>query len=94
MTWRIELARKAARSFERAPKSGRARLQRSIDALERDPRPAGKLVKALKGPHDEFLRLRVGDYRIIYEVFDSERLVLIHGIVQRKDLEEWLRQQQ
>jgi len=36
--------------------------------------------------------MRVGDYRIMYEVLDAERVVLILGIVQRKDLEQWLRQ--
>jgi mRNA-degrading endonuclease RelE of RelBE toxin-antitoxin system len=38
------------------------------------------------------LRLRVGDFRILYEVFDADRVVLIHGIVARKELEQWLRQ--
>jgi hypothetical protein len=28
----------------------------------------------------------------MYEVMDSERMVLTHGIIHRKDLEEWLRQ--
>lgn len=36
--------------------------------------------------------MRVGNYRIMYEVIDAERVVLILGIVQRKDLEQWLRQ--
>jgi len=36
--------------------------------------------------------MRVGDYRIMYEVVDADRLVLILGIIQRKDLEQWLRQ--
>ena len=36
--------------------------------------------------------MRVGDYRIMYEVVDADRVVLILGIVHRRDLEEWLRQ--
>jgi mRNA-degrading endonuclease RelE of RelBE toxin-antitoxin system len=36
--------------------------------------------------------MRVGDYRIMYEVIDADRVVLILGIVQRMDLEQWLRQ--
>jgi mRNA-degrading endonuclease RelE of RelBE toxin-antitoxin system len=36
--------------------------------------------------------MRVGDYRIMYEVVDADRIVLILGIIQRKDLEQWLRQ--
>lgn len=92
MTWRIELARAAARIVERASKPDRRRLERAIDALGANPRPAGKLVKAIQGPHDEFLRLRVGDFRVLYEIFDADRVVLIHGIVNRRELEEWLRQ--
>ena len=92
MTFRVELARSAARGFERAPRSERKRLERAIDALARNPRPSGKLVKAIHGTKDQFLRMRVGDYRIMYEVLDADRLVLILGIVQRKDLEQWLRQ--
>ncbi|MDQ6877178.1 MAG: type II toxin-antitoxin system RelE/ParE family toxin [Candidatus Dormibacteraeota bacterium] len=92
MTFRVELARSAARAFERAPRSERRRLERAIDALARNPRPPGKLVKAIQATKDDFLRMRVGDYRIVYEVVDADRVVLILGIVQRKDLEQWLRQ--
>jgi mRNA-degrading endonuclease RelE of RelBE toxin-antitoxin system len=57
-----------------------------------NPRPPGKLVKAIQGTKDEFLRMRVGDYRIMYEVVEAGRVVLILGIIHRKDLEQWLRQ--
>jgi len=36
--------------------------------------------------------MRVDDYRIMHEVVDADRVVLILGIIQRKDLEQWLRQ--
>jgi mRNA-degrading endonuclease RelE of RelBE toxin-antitoxin system len=36
--------------------------------------------------------MRVGDHRIMYEVVDADRVVLILGIIHRKDLEQWLRQ--
>lgn len=92
MTFRVELARSATRAFEPAPRPERRRLERAIDALARNPRPPGKLVKAIQGTKDDFLRMRVGDYRIMYEVDDADRVVLILGIIQRKDLEQWLRQ--
>ena len=93
MTYRVEISRSAARAFERAPKAERVRLERAIDALSRNPRPAGKLVKAIQGRRDQFLRLRVGNYRLMYEVDDTNKVVLMLGIIHRKDLEEWLRQQ-
>jgi len=92
VTFRVELARSAARAFERARRPERRRLERAIDALARNPRQPGKLVKAIQGTKDQFLRMRVGDYRIMYEVVDADRVVLILGIVHRRDLEEWLRQ--
>ena len=93
MSFRVELARAAARSFERAPRPERKRIERAIDALATNPRPPGKLVKAIQGTKDGFLRMRVGDYRIVYDVMDADRVVLILGIIHRKDLEQWLRQQ-
>jgi len=92
LTWRVELSRAAARAFERASKPDRKRIERAIDRLATNPRPPGKLVKAIQGPHDDFLRLRVGEYRILYEIFDADRVALIFGIVAREDLEAWLRQ--
>ena len=93
MTYRVEMSRSAARAFERAPKAERVRLERAIDGLSRNPRPPGKLVKAIQGSRDQFLRLRVGNYRLMYEVDDANKIVLMLGIIHRKDLEEWLRQQ-
>ena len=92
MTYRVEVSRSAARAFERVSRPERRRLERAIDALAHNPRPPGKLVKAIQGSKDQFLRMRVGDYRIMYELLEADRMVLILGIVQRKDLEQWLRQ--
>ncbi len=88
---RVELSRQALRSFERLGPSDRTRVTRALDGLERDPRPSGKLVKALSGTRDSFLRYRIGDLRLMYEVDDPERLVLVVGLVHRKDLEDWVR---
>ena len=92
MTYRVEVSRSAARAFERASKTERHRVERAIDALSKNPRPPGKLVKAIQGSRDAFLRMRVGNYRLMYEVDDANKMVLILGIIHRKDLEEWLRQ--
>ena len=92
MTYRVEVSRSAARAFERPPRAERLRLERAIDALSKNPRPPGKLVKAIQGNKDAFLRMRVGNYRVMYEVDDPNKTVLILGIIHRKDLEEWLRQ--
>jgi mRNA interferase RelE/StbE len=92
VTYRVEVSRSAARTFERAPRPERRRLEQAIDALARNPRPPRKLVKAIQGSKDQFLRMRVGDYRLMHEIQDADHVVLILGIVQRNDLEQWLRQ--
>jgi len=48
-------------------------------------------VKTIHGLDDSFHRLRVGDLRVMYDVIDEERVILVLGIIQRGDLERWLR---
>ena len=48
-------------------------------------------MKSIKGAADSFQRLRVGDYRVIFDVVAEDRVVLVAGIVHRGDLERWLR---
>ena len=89
--FRVELSRQARRVFERLPAADRSQVAKALDALEREPRPRGKQVKAIKGTRDAFLRYRVGDYRLLYETVDVDHVVLVAGIVARKDLEDWIR---
>lgn len=58
----------------------RRRVQSAIDRLAGDPRPNG--VVALAG-HKGLLRIRVGDYRIIYTVDDGVLLVLVVDVDHR-----------
>jgi mRNA-degrading endonuclease RelE of RelBE toxin-antitoxin system len=48
-------------------------------------------VRTIQGAVDSFHRLRVGDYRVMYDVIPEDRLLLVLGIVHRGDLERWLR---
>jgi mRNA interferase RelE/StbE len=56
------------------------RIKSATEALRTEPRPHG--VKALAGQHG-WLRIRVGDYRVVYEVRDSELVVLVIEIGHR-----------
>ena len=60
----------------------RERFGAAIDALAADPRPHG--AEKLAG-RDDF-RIRVGDYRIVYAVDDTERLVLVARIAHRREV--------
>ena len=74
MPYRIELSKPAVRQFEKLSKAVQTRLKPRIDALAHNPRPQG--VKKLAG-EDELYRLRVGDYRIIYQILGKVLLVVV-----------------
>ena len=59
------------------------RIQRAIDNLQAEPRSAG--CKKLAGSSNRY-RIRVGDYRIIYEVEDATVRVLVLAIGNRRDI--------
>lgn len=51
----------------------------------------GKSLKSIRGRRDRFFRLRVGELRIMFDLLEDERVLLVHAIVNRGDLERWLR---
>ncbi len=59
------------------------RIDRKIEALANDPRP--NRVKKLQGSENSY-RVRVGDYRILYEVEDAAVLVLIVRVAHRREV--------
>ena len=62
----------------------------AVEAV-RQGRIGGKTVKAIQGASDAFHRLRVGEHRIMYDVIEEDRVILVLGVVHRGDLERWLR---
>jgi mRNA-degrading endonuclease RelE of RelBE toxin-antitoxin system len=48
-------------------------------------------VRTIRGAADSFHRLRVGDYRVMYDLIAEDRVLHVLGIVHRSDLERWLR---
>ena len=66
-------------------------LQTPLSSSRTPGRVSGKSVKTIRGTDDTFHRLRTGDYRVMHVVFDSDRVILVLGIVDRADLERWLR---
>lgn len=82
--YRIEIDRDAQRWLAQlTDEKLRRRLVAAIDGLALNPRPGG--VKKLKGFERRY-RIRVGDYRILYEVRDGMLLVLVLDVGDRKDI--------
>lgn len=82
MSYRIELKPVARRAMARLPLEVRQRLGKAIDGLKLDPRPPG--CKRMKGQAS--FRIRVGDYRVVYDVEDSVLRVLVVKVGHRKDV--------
>lgn len=83
MRYRIEFRPAAERSFLKLPASLRARLRPHIDGLAAEPRPHG--AKKLTGSRDRW-RIRVGDYRVIYEIHGEVLLVLVLALGHRREV--------
>jgi mRNA interferase RelE/StbE len=83
MTYRIEVKPQAERALAKIPNPHRRRIARAIDALARNPRPPGSAK--LAGSDDAY-RIRVGDYRIVYQVLDKVLIVYIIRVAYRKDI--------
>jgi mRNA interferase RelE/StbE len=81
--YEIELKPSAAAELARIPRKVRERIAVRIDALAAVPYPPGS--KKLEG-EDETYRIRVGDYRILYQVKDDVLLILVVRIAHRKDV--------
>ena len=83
MRYAIEFTAAAARDFRKLPPAVQRRIGSRIDFLGVNPRPAG--VRQLAAS-EKLLRIRVGDYRVIYQVLDDLLRVLVVTIGHRRDV--------
>ena len=81
MSYALTIERAARKSLEKISPPHQERLIEAIEALAADPRPPG--VKKLRGR--EAWRIRVGAYRVIYEIHDDELVVLVVRIRHRRE---------
>jgi mRNA interferase RelE/StbE len=81
--YRILFAPAALRQFRKLSSQLQKRLRPHVDALADNPRPAG--VVKLSGS-DDIYRIRVGDYRIIYEIQDVGLVVLVLKVGNRREI--------
>ncbi|KKL68530.1 hypothetical protein LCGC14_2124060 [marine sediment metagenome] len=83
MPYRVEIKRSAQKELAALPKRDRRRVMSAIAGLAANPRPDGarKLVGA-----DDAYRIRVGDYRIVYQVADRVLVVYVVRVAHRKDV--------
>lgn len=83
MAYSISVSKDAAKSFRRIHRHDAARIKAAILALAENPRPPGSVQ--LVGGEGE-MRIRVGDYRVVYEVIEEEIVVLVLRIGHRREI--------
>lgn len=83
MTYEVRFTKAARKVFKKLSSELQNRIQAKIDELAIQPRPNG--VKKLKGEENSY-RIRIGDYRVIYDIFDDILLVSVVEIGHRSDV--------
>ncbi len=80
--YRIEIDKAAEKAIKSLDKPIRLRIEAAIDDLCSEPRPSG--CTKLTG-HDGW-RIRVGTYRILYEIMDQVLVVHVVKVDHRRDI--------
>lgn len=81
MSYRVRIKESAAKALENLQQGDRFRILQAIDRLAVEPHAGG----VLKGEFAGLRRLRVGSYRIIYEVINDELTVLVVRVAHRRE---------
>jgi len=81
--YRVEFKPSAAKSVRKLDAGTQRRVIARAEALAENPRPPG--AEKLEGMRDLY-RIRVGDYRVIYQVADEVLLVLVVRVGHRGDV--------
>ncbi len=82
--YRIEITSRAQKDYKKLDPPVREKISRKILELENNPFPSQ--FKPLTGAGAAQYRLRVGDWRILYDVYDDAREVLILRLGHHKDI--------
>lgn len=82
MTYSVSIKQSAAKALEKIARDDRYRIIDAIDQLKENPAAGG----VLKGEFSGLRRIRVGSYRIVYEVQDQQLVVLVIRIGHRREV--------
>lgn len=82
MKYQVFIERYAVKQILKLDKNAIPLVKSSIAGLAENPRPFG--YKKLKG--EEAFRIRVGSYRIIYEIDDNKIMITVVSVGHRKDI--------
>ncbi|MDM8545056.1 type II toxin-antitoxin system RelE family toxin [Candidatus Venteria ishoeyi] len=81
--YRIAFNRNAAKTFEKLERSLQKRILGKIEALAMEPKPLDS--RKIMGM-DNAYRIKVGNYRIVYDIFDETLLIEVLRIGHRREV--------
>ncbi|MFM7571791.1 MAG: type II toxin-antitoxin system RelE family toxin [Snowella sp.] len=84
MNYVIKISKSVEKQIDNLPNTVKIRILEKIQNLAIEPRPSG--VVKLKNSDYEY-RLRVGDYRVRYEIDDAKQIILILQCKHRRDVD-------
>ena len=82
MACTVVLSRTARKQLDKLPNDAADRIMDALETLAENPRPPG--CKKPRGRPEH--RVRIGDYRVLYDVEDEKLLVLVFAIGHRRDI--------
>lgn len=79
--YRIKAARsRVKQQLKRITNFDLERIRTAINALSNEPRPMGAIQL-----EKDIYRIRIGNYRVIYKIYEDEKLILIGRVVRRSE---------
>lgn len=82
MVYRVEVMPQARKALHKLPPAVASRIIAALDELVHNPRPRGAVKLANTA---DAWRIRIGDYRVLYEIEDQRLLVYVIRIAHRRD---------
>jgi mRNA interferase RelE/StbE len=83
MTYTVQILPAVMKTLRKLPKEVQARILLAVWKLEENPHPSGS-VKIAGSTND--WRIRVGDYRVIYDIRDAELVVVVVDVGHRREV--------
>ncbi|QOJ23240.1 MAG: type II toxin-antitoxin system RelE/ParE family toxin [Gammaproteobacteria bacterium] len=82
MIYSVSIKQSALKSLKNITYEDRLRIIEAIDQLKTNPAAGG----VLKGEYSGLRRIRIGSYRVVYEVHDAQLTVLVIRIGHRREV--------
>jgi mRNA interferase RelE/StbE len=83
VTYQVEFTKKASKQLDKLSKDLQQKIKTKVQELADNPRPSG--VVKLENSDDRY-RIRVGDYRVLYEIQDDLLIVSVIRVGHRREV--------